>query len=75
MSQSLKNWKPKEVMSFLLKNGFSETKKKKKGDHKCLFKKETEAYTEIDMGRKSFGARDMLTISKQSKIPRAFWKK
>jgi predicted RNA binding protein YcfA (HicA-like mRNA interferase family) len=75
MNLSLKNWKPKEVIQFLMANGFVQIKIKKSGDHKCFFNKNTGAYTEIDMGKKSFSAREMLTLSKQSKILRAFWKK
>jgi predicted RNA binding protein YcfA (HicA-like mRNA interferase family) len=66
----LKNWKPKEIIAFLLKNGFEEIKKKKRGrgDHVCLFNKKNGKYTEIDKGRKSYSAREMLTISKQTGI-------
>jgi len=60
-SPVLKNWKPREIISFLLKNGF--------------IKYKTKAYTEIDMGRKNFSAREMLSIAKQSGIDRSLWKK
>lgn len=73
----LKNWHPREIVSFLKKNGFVEIKRKKrsKGDHVCLFNMQTKAYTEVDDGRKSFSAREMLTIAKQSKIDREEWLK
>ncbi|MFA5351699.1 MAG: type II toxin-antitoxin system HicA family toxin [Candidatus Gracilibacteria bacterium] len=74
-NSSLKNWKPREVVAFLLKQGFVEIKKKGGGDHKCLLKKENGAYTEVDMGKKSFSAREMLTFTKQTLIPRKLWKK
>jgi predicted RNA binding protein YcfA (HicA-like mRNA interferase family) len=72
---ALKNWKPREIIAFLLKNGFEEIKKKtkSKGDHVCLFNKKTKKYTEVDLGRKSYSAREMLTISKQTGISRDKW--
>jgi hypothetical protein len=71
----LKNWSAKEIVCFLKKNGFLEIKKKKrsKGDHCCLFNAKTRAYTEVDMGHKSFSAREMLTIAKQSGIAKEKW--
>jgi len=76
-SPVLKNWKPREIISFLQKNDFEEIKKKKrgKGDHVCLFNRTTKKYTEIDMGRKSYSAREMLTIAKQTDVPREEWLK
>lgn len=73
----LKNWRPREILSFLKQKGFVEIKRKKrsKGDHICLFNTQTKAYTEVDGGRKSFSAREMLTIAKQSKIDREQWLK
>ena len=71
----LKNWKPKEIIKFLKKNGFVEIKKKKRGDHKCFQNPETKMYTEIDMGWKSFSAREMLTFTKQTGISRPLWRK
>lgn len=52
----LKNWSPKNVKRFLLKNGFEQIKTGKRGagDHCCLYNRKTGAYTEIDMGRNSF---------------------
>lgn len=71
----LKNWKPKEIVSFLKKKGFSEIKKDKRsrGDHICLRNEETKAYTEVDMGRKSYSVREMLTIAKQTLIDKKDW--
>lgn len=71
----LKNWSPKKIVKFLRQNGFKEIKKKKrsKGDHCCLYNKKTKAYTEIDMGHKSFTAREMLTIVKQSNVSKEKW--
>lgn len=73
----LKNWNPKKIFKFLLSRDFEEIKKKvnSRGDHRCLYNKKTKAYTEIDMGRKSFSSREMLTIAKQSKIDRSKWLK
>jgi len=76
--QPLKNWTPKRVVSFLTrkKRGFEKLKNNRgKGDHCCLYNKETEAYTEVDMGRKSFSAREMLTFVNQTKIPKEEWLK
>lgn len=71
----LKNWKPKEVIKFIKKNRFIEIKSHQGGDHRCLFNKTTKAYTEVDMGHKSFSAREMLTFAKQSKIDKSIWLK
>ncbi len=72
-SDVLKNWKPREIVSFLKKKGFVETKKRKKGDHCCLVNRETGAYTEVDMGRGSFYVREMLSFVKQSGISKEDW--
>lgn len=72
---ALKNWKPREIVAFLESKDFEEIKKKRGGDHRCLFNSKTRKYTEVDMGRKSFGAREMLSIVKQSGLPRKIWKK
>ncbi len=79
MSLVLKNWSPRQVKKFLLKNGFEEIKRKKSGDHCCLCKgdkgDEDYKYTEIDMGKKSFSAWELLSFVKQSGIPKDEWKK
>lgn len=67
----LKNWKPKKVITFLKKNGF--ILKKVKGDHYCFYNPDTHAYTEVDYGRSSFSAREMLTFVKQSRLARGLW--
>jgi len=74
---ALKNWSSREIVKFLKKNGFLEIKKRKRstGDHCCLFDEKTKAYTEIDMGHRSFSAREMLAISKQSGVKREEWVK
>lgn len=72
----LKNWKPREIIAFLLKNGFEKIKTNRStGDHICLYNTETKAYTGIDLGRKSYSAREMLTVSKQTGIERGKWMK
>ncbi|MBU1900796.1 hypothetical protein KKG82_00295 [Patescibacteria group bacterium] len=68
----VKNWSPRDVISFLKKNGFVELKKSK-GDHCCLFNSETKAYTEVDKGRDAFTAREMLGFIEQTQIPKEFW--
>ena len=48
-------------MSFLKRNGFEELKNNRgKRDHCCL--KNNESYMEIDKGKKSFSAREMLSF-------------
>lgn len=62
----VKNWSPREVISFLKKNGFSEIKLNK-GDHCGLFNNVTKAYTEVDKGRDAFTKREMLGFWKDEK--------
>lgn len=69
----LKNWSPREVISFLKKNGFNEIKNK--GDHCCLYNLKTQAYTEVDKGRDAFTQREMLGFVKQTKILKEDWLK
>lgn len=70
--QVLKNWSPRKIISFLKKNGFIDLHLNK-GDHCCLFNKETGAYTEVDMGRDSFTQREMLGFVRQTKIDKEYW--
>lgn len=71
----LKNWTAKKIVKFLKQNDFVEIKKKKRstGDHCCLYNEIIKAYTEVDMGHKSFSAREMLSIVKQSGIAKQDW--
>lgn len=74
----MKNWKPREVIRFLKKRGFAELKNNRgKGDHCCLLRetKDTRYYTEVDKGRPSFSAREMLSFVKQAGVSRAEWRK
>lgn len=79
MPPVLKNWSPREVRKFLLRNGFVEIKRKKSGDHCCLLKGEKgqadSKYTEIDTGRGSFSAMEMAAFVKQTGIPKEEWEK
>lgn len=68
----VKNWSPREVISFLKKNGFSELHKKK-GDHCCLYQEKSQAYTEVDTGRDAFTVREMLGFITQTKIEKKYW--
>ena len=68
----VKNWSPRNLISFLKKNGFSQWYPCK-GDHCCLYNPKTKAYTEVDKGRGSFSAREMLQFIGQSKIEKKYW--
>ena len=71
----VKNKSPKWVVRFLLKQGFTElTNNRGKGDHKCLLNKATGAYTEVDMGRDSFTAREIKTFIKQTSVEEKKWR-
>lgn len=67
------NLKPEQIIKVLVAHGFY--RKRVQGDHAIYSNSETQKAMIVTLGRKTFSSSEILTIAKQSGVPRKSFKK